>query len=106
MKRKREELTLWDACKVHRYGTMLHWWQSIRRKDFANQCDRGYSYTIDVEDTIRSSLSNKFAKKEVDTEKLLTSYSVGMKPTAFQKQVLNKMLRVTNYTYNWCFFPM
>ena len=102
MKRKRQQLTLWDACHVQNHGTMWHWWKSIRRKDFGGQCNHEHSYFDCAQETMHNTLLSKVARTEQSTQKLLTTFSVGVKPTSFQKQVLNKMLRVTNYTYNWC----
>lgn len=34
----------------------------------------------------------------------MTTFSVGLKPNRFQKAVLNEMIRVTNYAYNWCLY--
>ena len=102
MKRKKRELTLWDACKVNKHKTMWRWWNSIRRKNYTNTND--HSECIDDLDTIMSQTGVSKAPKLQRNEKLLTTFSVGIKPTPFQKTVLNTMLRVTNYTYNWCLY--
>ena len=95
MKRKREDLTLWDAANVHKHKSMWYWWQSIRRKDLVNHDKTD----CDVMELVESA-SHKKQKTHSDT--FLTSFSVGLRPTKHQKQVLNEMLRVSNYTYNWC----
>jgi len=95
MKRKREQLTLWDAANVHKHKSMWYWWQSIRRKDLINH----EKTDCDVMELLQSA-SHK--KQNTQSDKFLTSFSVGIRPTKHQKRVLNEMLRVSNYTYNWC----
>ena len=102
MKRKRRELTLWDASKVNKHKTMWRWWNSIRRRNYTNASD--HSECIDDLDTIMSHTSVSKVSKLQRNEKLMTTFSVGLKPTPFQKSVLNTMLRVTNHTYNWCLY--
>ncbi|KAH3717683.1 hypothetical protein DPMN_060478 [Dreissena polymorpha] len=95
MKRKREDLTLWDAANVHKHKSMWYWWEYIRRKDMVNHektdCD-----------VIQLLQSASVKKQKTQSDKFLTSFSVGIRPTKHQKRVLNEMLRVSNYTYNWC----
>ncbi|KAH3850879.1 hypothetical protein DPMN_093354 [Dreissena polymorpha] len=95
MKRKREDLTLWDAAHVHKHKSMWYWWEYIRRKDMVNHektdCD-----------VIQLLQSASVKKQKTQSDKFLTSFSVGIRPTKHQKRVLNEMLRVSNYTYNWC----
>ncbi|KAH3753320.1 hypothetical protein DPMN_187955 [Dreissena polymorpha] len=95
MKRKREDLTLWDAAHVHKHKSMWYWWEYIRRKDMVNHektdCD-----------VIQLLQSASVKKQKTQSDKFFTSFSVGIRPTKHQKRVLNEMLRVSNYTYNWC----
>ncbi|KAH3690924.1 hypothetical protein DPMN_192748 [Dreissena polymorpha] len=95
MKRKREDLTLWDAANVHKHKSMWYWWEYIRRKDMVN-------YEKTDCDVIQLLQSASVKKQKTQSDKFLTSFSVGIRPTKHQKRVLNEMLRVSNYTYNWC----
>jgi IS605 OrfB family transposase len=95
MKRKREDLTLWDAANVHKHKSMWYWWQSIRRRDLINH----EKTDCDVIHLLQSASAKK---QKTHSDTFLTSFSVGLRPTKHQKQVLNEMLRVSNYTYNWC----
>lgn len=104
MKRKRPDITLWDACHVHEHGTMWKWWKSICRKDFR---DRGtvQSDCIDDVNVIKAmSGVSKEPKIENKEKRFLTTFSVGLKPTPHQRRVWNLMLKVTNYTYSWCLY--
>ena len=100
MKRKRQDITLWEACNVQKHGTMWNWWNSVRRKDFCVDNDENVGDYLDDVETIKA-LSG-VSKSVKCQEKFLTTFSVGVKPTSDQKRVLNLMLKVTNYTYNWC----
>ena len=89
------------------HKTMWNWWQWIRRRNFENdqkvECDvdtilESRPNKKQARDTILKSRPNK----KQPTEKFLTTYSVGLKPTKQQRVVLNEMLKVSNYTYNWC----
>ncbi len=96
MKRKREYITLWDAADVHKHKTMWHWWESIRRRDFAGESGNG---------TLIEDIDHLDVKKPKTADpNIKTTFSVGLRPTKHQRQVLNEMLRVSNHAYNWCVF--
>ncbi len=96
MKRKREDITLWDAADVHKHKTMWHWWESIRRRDFIGEP----THKTAIEDT------ENFNTKKPNTvdPNIKTTFSVGLRPTKHQRRVLNEMLRVSNHAYNWSNF--
>ena len=86
MKRKRSDITLWDAANVHKHTTMLNWWKDIHRLDF--KCDGPSTCVSDLDSII--------PKKIKSDTPFMTTFSVGIKPTKHQKAKLNEMLKVSN----------
>ena len=82
--------TLWDAAKVKGHHTMWSWWKWIRKRTLGKGQTKGIT-TKDVD----------ISPPQVATD-ILSTFSVGLKPTSHQKKVLDEMIRVTNHTYNWC----
>lgn len=94
MKRKRQDLTLWSAAFVNGPGTLKSWIDKVsvlEMKGDTTTTDRTYYSDLN--------LKSKIAKTD---DKITTTFSVGIRPTPKQKRTLNRMLKVSNYCYNWC----
>lgn len=119
-------LTLWRAANVLGHETMEKWFNNTTPcRVLVDSTAPGMGLDVkDVSDTpgmeiirekeaqktenenIRSTKRQKRIDEGKKVKKLRpeveSTCSVGLKPTAKQKKVLNLMLRVSNTAYNWC----
>ena len=94
MKRKHKSLTLWNAAFGKGSGTLKNWIDKVKI----------FEMTGDASQTNQTHYSDFEPKSKVSksTNKVMCTFSVGIRPTPNQKRTLNQMLKVSNYAYNWC----
>lgn len=89
--KKRSDIALWDACHIHKHGTMWRWWKYISRKD---SCDRDQSQSECIDDVgMIKAMSG--VSKELKTQGRQKIFLHGLQPTPDQRRTLNLILKVT-----------
>ena len=95
MKRKLPSLTLWNAAFVNGSGTLRSWVDKTQIREYTDSTHSCSSCTYRELPAIAK-------VQKIDNQETVTTFSVGILPTSKQKSVLNQMLKVSNYAYNWC----
>lgn len=93
MKRRREQLTLWRAAFVKGQGTLKSWVDKVKTFEMTGDANT-------TEQTRYSDLELPTKAAKTD-DKVMCTFSVGIRPTAKQRRILNLMLKVSNHAYNW-----
>ena len=113
-------LTLWNAANVLGHGNFDTWWNDyhIKRRVLTDNKEKRSinelcGLTTDDFPLLQNNTDTsqekyvpikkaKIVGEKQKQDKIMSVYTVGIRPTVNQRQVLNKMLKLSNTVFNWC----
>lgn len=93
--------TLWEAAFLTRHETFMEWYKGLQKRIFKEQ-EPGYTQDSLSPATMHNIRADHRWKNKKKLQNVMTTFTVGIRPTPQQKVILDAMLRTSNQTFNWC----